>query len=204
MKPSAVRITALITLYLAAAVILAEGIGSEAKFLRATSWIPFAVLLATSGYNQFLWRFGPVGPPVLFGTWKVQFVSSWDKEEADQGTRHAYLLIRQTATSLTLTLITHESISRSLAATLERRADGQYDLSWIYENVPPIDQREASPIHFGSALAFGIRPRKPALIEGWYFTDRLTTGTIRAQCRKRGYPASWSDALAAFGENAQD
>ena len=79
--PKAIRWTAIITLYVAAAVILFEGLGSEKQFLQRTSWIPAAIVVALTIYEHWLWKVGPFGIPVLDGTWKAVLTSNWRKNE---------------------------------------------------------------------------------------------------------------------------
>jgi hypothetical protein len=177
--PKVVRYIAVVVLYLAAAVVFVEGLGSEKQFLKATSWIPGAIMIALTLYERWLWKFGPWGLPILSGTWRVTLNSNWRDPAAPDTPviRTGYFVFRQTATLFSVTLYTNESGSLTLASQLQKQNDGQYSLSWVYENVSQLDPK-VSPMHFGSVVAQQVSGRKVREIRGVYFTNRKSDGSF--------------------------
>lgn len=198
--PKAVRWTAIITLYIAAAVILFEGLGSEKQFLQRTSWVPAAIVVALTIYEHWLWKIGPLGIPVLDGTWKVVLTSNW-RDPDDQDTavvRSGYFVFRQTATLLSVTLYTEESGSLTLASHLQREKNGQYSLSWMYQNVSQLDPKK-SPMHYGAVVTHQLSGRRPSNIRGVYFTNRLSDGSFKTSGERNPRRAgTFSDAEQLF------
>ncbi len=199
--PKQARYIAIATLYIAAIIIFLEGLGSEKKFLSATSWLPLAIMICLEVYDRWAWAWLPRGVPVVKGTWKVQLVSSWrDPASPDiPVTREGYLVCRQTASQLWVRLYTNESSSVSLATRLEKRGDGQFELSWIYENTPDILLHERSPIHFGSVIAQSLSDRRVTIMRGSYFTSRKTIGNFIATDRNPRTMSSLQGAESLFG-----
>jgi hypothetical protein len=197
-----IRYVAVAALYIAAAVIFVEGLGSEKQFLKATSWIPGAIMVALTLYERWLWKFPLLGKrPILSGTWKADLTSTWkDPKQPDVPVqRTVYFVFRQTATLLTITMHTELSASQTLASQLLKgTADDTYALSWIYHNTSQEDQ-EKSPNHYGSVIAEQVGGRKVTQIRGNYFTDRKTTGSFATVGdRKRRRASSLADAQKLF------
>ncbi|MEV0456531.1 hypothetical protein [Catellatospora methionotrophica] len=85
--------------------------------------------------------------------------------------------MRQSASSLTVTLFTDESSSNSKGARLTKLPDDRWSLSWLYENVPRLSVRDSSDRHCGAAEVF-IGENRGEEMSGEYFTDRLTQGEL--------------------------
>jgi SMODS-associating 2TM, beta-strand rich effector domain len=205
--PKQARYVAIGTLYVASLIILIEGIGSTTKFIQSTSWIPLAVVIVATVYERWAWAWGPFGVPRIGGTWRITMHSTWTSgDEAEKPVvRSGYLVVRQTATQLTINLMTSESPSISLAARLQKRGDNQYELSWIYQNVPSASLREGSPIHFGCAIAEYVAGRNVQRLAGSYFTDRKTTGDfVATDNRRRIRVASWKEGEDVFGSRTSE
>lgn len=200
--PKQARIVAVVTLYIAALIVLVEGIGSEKQFLKATSWVPLAIMLVLTTYERWLWKIGPVGVPILAGTWRVALTSSYEDPNAPglPIVRTGYLICIQTATQLTVRLLTAESSSVSLASKLQRRGDSQYELSWVYQNTPRALIQDQSPVHFGSVIAENLSGRRIQSVSGSYFTSRRTIGEFVASDRKRKIASSMGAATILFGD----
>lgn len=198
-----VRYVAVASLYIAAAVVFVEGLGSEKQFLKATSWIPGAIMVALTLYERWLWKFPLLGKrPILSGTWKADLTSTWPDPAAKSNavtTRTVYFVFRQTATLLTITMHTELSGSQTLASQLLKgTADDTYSLSWIYHNTSQEDQQK-SRNHYGSVIAEQVGGRKVSQIRGNYFTDRKTTGSFATVGdRKRKRASSLADAQTLF------
>ena len=200
--PRQARLVAVATLYVAAVVVLVEGLGSEKKFLQATSWIPLAIVAVLTAYDKWLWQVGPIGVPVLRGTWKVVLTSSYRDPDAPDVpiVRTGYFVCRQTSTQLSVNLFTDESSSVTLASKLQRRGDNQYELSWVYQNTPHVLIHDRSPIHFGSVIADAIAGRRVKDMNGLYFTSRRTVGDFEAFDHNRRVVSSHQEAKKLFGD----
>lgn len=90
------------------------------------------------------------------------------------GERGAEIQFRQTLLSISVRFRTDESWSHSIHAVIDEN-NGYPRLLYYYLNEPGSNLREVSPIHYGHAT---LDLSDPAKLEGSYFTDRNTRGTI--------------------------
>lgn len=170
--------------------------GSWALLLSANGWvIPHSFFAPLSGvvsvlsvglmaFDRWLWSLPGINRlvdrPRLKGTWKGTLHSSWVDPAGLQKVPpiEAYVVIRQTYSTLHVRLFTLESQSITLTATIMRDADEQYSLAGIYSNEPNLSVRERSPIHFGG-IRLRIEGQPPMTLSGMYWTDRNTRGEMR-------------------------
>lgn len=140
-------------------------------------------------FDKYLWRAGWVSKlvrrPYLGGTWRGQLASHWI--DPDTGERIApdpevYLIIRQNYWSVSARLITRESRSFSIIASVDHHGDGTWGLYAIYRNTPRAAVRHRSAIHHG-ALMLDISGDPPDCLEGFYWTDRTTMGELELRMR---------------------
>ncbi|WNG20921.1 hypothetical protein [Cystobacter fuscus] len=183
--------------------------GSWALLLSANGWvIPRSFFAPLSGvvsvlsvglmaFDRWLWSLPGINQlvdrPRLKGTWKGTLASNWVNPETTQKVPpiEAYVVIRQTYSTLHVRMFTHESQSITLTATIMRDADEQYTLAGIYSNEPKLSVRSRSPIHHG-----GLRLRiEGKSLSGMYWTDRNTHGEMRFE--------RVSDSLAHDFQQAQ-
>lgn len=136
-------------------------------------------------FDKWLWRFHFLHPwfvdrPYLRGTWKGQLVSQWVDPTTNLpvGPVEAFLVVRQTFSSIHLRLVTRQSSSESLANNIPKDSDGVYTVASIYRNTPKIANRGASEIHHGGVILQVLGDPVHAL-EGHYWTDRGTLGELR-------------------------
>src|SRR5207244_1086903 len=121
-----------------------------------------------------------VDRPYLKGTWKGVLVSSY----VDPATQkpvppiEAYLVIRQTYSSIHLRLMTKESASESVANNIPKGEDGVYSVASVYRNTPQLAHRHRSAIHHG-ALIMRVEGDPVMALTGEYWTDRMTRGEMR-------------------------
>jgi len=128
--------------------------------LRIYSISVTVVGLVLIAYDRWLWRWPVVhrGRPRLAGTWRGTLTSNYVAADGQAFTDlPIHLLIRQTFTNVTVTLLTDRSQSESGVATLRCAPDGRWHLSWTYANVPRPSERAVSEPHQGTSLCVNLR-----------------------------------------------
>lgn len=131
--------------------------------------ISVAVIFA-GFYEKLLWRVNPFEKtPKLAKRYKGTLKSSYDNIE-----RTASLEIKQTLMSVHITLISNESKSKSLSASIDEIL-GEIQLTYCYLNTPKSEYRYRSEIHYGTAT---LSITNPATLDGQYYTDRKTMGDM--------------------------
>lgn len=127
-----------------------------------------AILMAA--YERFLWKFMPFEDvPVLRKVYTGIIKSSYDNLE-----RKATLKIKQSLLSVHITLITNESRSQSLSASIDEIL-GEKQLTYCYLNTPKSKVRHRSEVHYGTAMLCVENPNR---LTGRYYTDRKTIGDM--------------------------
>lgn len=158
---------------------------------NASEWLaPIGPAVTAGGigvavFNRWLWHFPLIrkihGRPVLRGTWHGELASQWINPQTGRGVPpdpDVFLAVRQTFWTVSVRLITKESKSYSIAATLQDTGDGVYELDYVYANTPRVSVRDRSELHYGAAVLAAPVDREAGL-EGHYFTDRNTRGEMR-------------------------
>lgn len=131
--------------------------------------IGIAIIL-TALYEKYIWRVNPFeNTPKLSPRYIGKLKSTYDNK-----VRPATLEIKQTLTSIHVTMITQESKSKSLSTSIDNIL-GETQLTYCYLNTPKNEFRSRSDIHYGTAILSINNPNK---IEGQYYTDRKTTGDM--------------------------
>ena len=176
------------------------------NFIKPFSIVVGAITIVAAVFNRYAWswwmfRGWYVKRPDMRGTWRVEMRSSWVNSET--GLRVApvvgYATIRQTLTTLSLRFMTDESRSKLIAHSIEREEDDLFRLAGIYRNEPNIElQGERSDIHHG-AFSLEIHGKPVNSIEGHYWTDRETKGSMRLSSRKPVYCDTYEVAQTEFG-----
>lgn len=172
-------------------------------------WLRFfsgAVLVSTlllTAYDLWLWRIPvvqrlPGVPRSVRGTWRGTVSSMWVNPDTRQGIDpvDAYLVVRQTSTTVTVRLVTKESSSSSSLARVAE-IDGCAVLDYLYLNRPRTAVRDRSPIHHGS-VALEVSGTPAHRLAGRYWTDRDTKGEMRFEARKSKTVDDFDDAVALF------
>jgi hypothetical protein len=164
-----------------------------------------AVTLAWTAWDHRLWRLSWVqrtqqAPRDLRGTWEGELVSQW--EDPDTGRRlppkTVYLVIRQTSSKVSATLLTDESASRSSLAMVSS-IDGQAQLDYLYLNAPAVRFEHRSRMHHGSA-SLSVSGCPASRLVGRYWTDRETRGDLDFPARTKGFADDYEGAEALFKE----
>jgi SMODS-associating 2TM, beta-strand rich effector domain len=158
----------------------------------ASEWLsPIGPAVAAAGgglglFDRYVWRWPgvckAVGRPVLHGTWHGELASDWVDPHTQQGIPvddDVFLVVvRQRFWQVSVRLLTKESASASMLATVKADADGVNQLVYVYTNMPRQRVRHRSEVHYG-AVVLGAPHDRGAGLEGNYFTDRNTRGEMR-------------------------
>jgi len=177
------------------------------EFIKPFGIVVGAITLFVTLFNKYAWSWRIfsgwyVNRPDLRGTWKVELVSNWVNPETNEPVPPivGYTAIRQSLTSLSFRLMTKESRSRLIAHSIEKEEDGVFRLAAIYRNEPKIElQGDRSEIHHGS-FSLEIHGTPAELMEGHYWTDRGTKGSMKVMARKKELFSTYELAEAGFGE----
>jgi hypothetical protein len=181
--------------------LMLQGFRPSVDFVRPVSVALAIALLAASAFDRVLWRLPFLHPwavsePVLRGTWRGVLESDW--EDPATGDRRAgkmvYLVVRQTLSSLSLRLLTDESTSHSLSASVVTDRDGVRRVVAVYRNEPPVAAQSASPIHRGG-LELHVRGARPTRLDGEYWTDRKSRGHLSFDVRSSRVHDDYRSAL---------
>lgn len=122
-------------------------------------------------YERWLWKYSPFEDiPVLKRSYNGKLISTYDNKE-----RTAKIEIKQTLLSVHITLISDESKSKSISASIDDVL-GEKQLTYCYLNTPQANVRKRSEIHYGTAM---LCIENPDTLNGQYFTDRKTTGDMQ-------------------------
>lgn len=161
--------------------------GEPSAALSLTDVIPFLIFVGAL-YERHLWRAQPLhrmglaGAPVLIGTWRGELRTFWeDPETSEQApVKTVYVAIRQTALTITVRLLTDESVSEMLAGGLAPAESGYPAVSYTFRNRPDtvLRRSDRSHIHYGAAI-LEVEGDPAVGLEGDYWTDRPTQGKLR-------------------------
>lgn len=157
---------------------------------------------ACVAFDRWLWKLKPfkgwlVKQPVLNGSWKVTLRSNWVNPETGKTIDpiKCVMVIRQRFSALNARLYTRESSSTLLAHEFCHDDDGVSELVGTYRNTPRADLRgERSEIHHGCFLL----QVKGDYLDGHYWTDRGTKGTLVLSDRVDTLFGGYSDAIKQF------
>ena len=175
------------------------------EFLKPFFIVVGVVGVAATIFNKWAWAWAIfrgwyVNRPDIRGTWKVDLQSDWKNPDTGEGipSISAYMAVRQTLTSLSFRLMTPESKSRLIAYSINLEEDGIYRVVIVYRNEPKLElQGNKSEIHHGSMVleVYGVPPTS---MDGNYWTDRNTRGTLKLTGRKKKIFDTFEEAHSAF------
>lgn len=138
--------------------------------------------LALLAYDRFLWKLRfvrlirPV--PVLAGTWRGRLTSSYIGASGETFVDiPVYLLVSQTSSSLSATLMSARSRSNSILAHLLRAPDKTWKVTWTYLGSSTPGERATNPMHNGLCELM-VAGKQGERLVGSYFTDRLSRGEM--------------------------
>lgn len=157
-------------------------------------FIPTIVTVNTVFYflfSRYLWKFRIfrgwlVNVPNLNGTWKGEIHSNWKNPEtgATPPPIPVILTINQSLFCISCVMRTKEMKSRDFISGFRVDEETQIkELSYSYDSSPIREVRHRSPKHCGT-IVFNIIEDTKLRLEGEYWTERLTTGTIKLEFYK--------------------
>jgi hypothetical protein len=106
------------------------------------------------------------------------------------------MVIRQTSSTASVTLISDESKSKSSLARVVKE-DGSWLLHYVYTNEPRLEVRGRSPIHHGSAV-LSVTGAPAKRLEGGYWTDRDSKGQLKLTKRSKKLAEDFEEAKEAL------
>ncbi|WP_438817412.1 hypothetical protein [Streptomyces fildesensis] len=139
-------------------------------------------------------------PRSVRGTWKGTLTSFWI--DAENGNipppKTVYLVVQQTASRISVKLMTDESKSTSALANVEE-ADGSVRLTYMYLNRPDMRVEHRSRIHHGSTV-LDVSGSPARRLKGRYWTDRDSRGELDFEERSTQKLADdFAEAIELFG-----
>ncbi len=162
----------------------------NSQWLRFYSAAVFVATLALTLWEAFIWRLPPIQrinavPRNVRGTWKGTLTSLWINPETSTSPppKTVYLVIRQQASSVSVTLLTDESRSSSFMGQVDT-VEGSTTLSYSYRNRPSPSVEHRSRIHHGSTL-LDVSGRPANRLIGRYWTDRDSRGELDFDSRSK-------------------
>jgi hypothetical protein len=181
-KPQVHVIAGITVLVFAAGIILSGG-EVESSWLRFYAYAATFGVVALTLWNRWIWRlrlaqrFKSV-PCDLNGTWKGTLETQWKDPAtgASPPAKPAYLVVRQTASSMSVTMLTDEMRSRSSLASVSAAEDGT-SLNYIYLSRPDSRVEHRSRMHPG-ATSLDVTGRPATRLKGRYWTDRDSRGEL--------------------------
>lgn len=205
MSPSnRVKITAYIVTGAWSAVILIAGIKLPGTASKVLGVAPSVIVVLFAIFDNWLWHVGPikrlVKRPDLNGTWKGT-LTSLRADGGGQEITHApipiFLVIRQSYLDLSVTLLSQESRSRSIAGLVQVNHPDDFTVYYHYTNEPVLSFRDRSPAHSGGAK-LDIAGVAPLSLDGEYWTNRRTRGIFTAKRASNKRYGTYAEASAAL------
>lgn len=174
-------------------------------WLKYFSAAVFVASLVLASYDVLIWRISfvqriPGIPRCVRGTWKGTLTSFW--VDPTTGTRPApktaYLVVRQTASVVSVRFFTEESRSVSSFGRVQE-LDGSVALIYMYLNQPEMHVEYRSRMHHGSSI-LDISGVPAIRLRGRYWTDRDTKGEVDFISRSPKLADDFLDAEELFSE----
>lgn len=199
---------------IAAAVVIVFAIGIwstggtlDIHWLRFYSAAVLVAMVVLGIWEHRLWRLPvaqkiPRVPRDIRGTWKGSLESFWKDPATGEppAAKTVYLVVRQSASNVSVVLLTNESRSTSSLTTI--CDDGVVtSLEYMYLNRPDSRLEHRSRIHHGSA-SLDITGRPASRLRGRYWTNRDSRGELDFAERTSQIVDDFRDAENLFGSAA--
>ncbi len=204
MKPRVVvQASASVAILVFAVGVWSSGAKLGIGWLDIYSYATTAAVIAFWLWNRFVWflpmsqRLG-LAPRDIRGTWQGTLTSLWTDPESDSqpDPKTAYLVVRQTASTVSAILLTNQAKSVSSLASV-RSADGTASLNYFYLSSPDIQHEDHSRMHHGSC-SLSITGSKPKRLKGRYWTDRDSRGELDFTIRSSQKVEDFDEAVRLF------
>ncbi|MCG8017750.1 MAG: hypothetical protein JAY97_16175 [Candidatus Thiodiazotropha sp. 'RUGA'] len=190
-------------------VLLAQGTAVTLNHLAPFSSVVAVLVVLSLIVEKYLWRKSWlqkwfVSRPDLRGTWKVVIQSDWVDPETNEiiAPIECYMGVKQSMSDLQMHLMTPESESWFIAHSIKPAESGHgYQVAAVYTNKPSVDLRNnRSSMHLGALIfeTHGENELVPDNLDGEYWTDRNTTGTIVLSEKNEQLYTRFSDAQKNF------
>ena len=201
---TAVQVIAGVVVLVFAIGIWASGDQVHVAWLRFFSVAVFVATAVLIIWERFLWRLSlpqrlRFAPRHIAGTWKGTLTSFWIDPATGKppDKKTVYLVVRQTAYSVSMILLTDESKSVSDLAVVSG-SDGTCSLDYMYLNQPESRFEHRSHIHHGST-SLNITGLPPTRLKGRYWTDRDSKGELDFVERSNHTAEDYNEATRLFG-----
>ena len=179
-----------------------SGVTPEVKWLRAYSIAVLVGIVLWGVWDRWIWRVSffqqmQFISPDVSGTWKGELRSHWTDSDtrARPPKKDAYLVVKQTFSSVSVALLTDESQSQSHSVLA--KATKVNGLNYLYLNEPEMAAQEGSHMHRGAAM-FRLSDTPVAMLRGRYWTDRETRGELIFNERHSKLADDYEMAAALF------
>ncbi len=188
---------------LAAATLFIPGsVAVPTLLVSIVAWLGVVALGAWMAFDASFWRSTSmlrdwVDRPDLHGTWGATLRSNWTDPTTGKTLQaiEAYMVIKQSFRSIKLRLLTSESTSEVLEASVLSAGDGKFRIAAIYRSNPKQGRDEGG--HTGM-LILDVPSKRPKKLGGRYSTDRGTEGEVEMHGRSRRLFSSFREAHDAF------
>jgi hypothetical protein len=191
-----------------AAMLILEGVSIPSAFFKPGSTVLGALVLLMGAFERWIWRWPILHPwfvsePDLQGTWRGEVHSSWVDPATGERLSpiEAFLVIKQTFSTIRIRLLTQDSSSELLAGSLITNQEDAFLIVGTFLNVPRILVRDISPIHHGTIM-LNVRGETNPTLEGGYWTDRLTRGELNFSARSKKQHGTFNHAASAMSKRA--
>ena len=141
--------------------------------------------MAALVFEKWGWKLPILGkmlgaPENIHGTWKAVMESDWVNPQTLQRhpTIEAYLVVRQSFSTVSVRMFSNESYSDTLVAKVDVEPNGFSRLVATFLNTPDQDVRGRSAMARG-AFHLRIEGDPPHALSGDYWTERKANGTIK-------------------------
>lgn len=173
------------------------------SLLSLFSTAVFTVTITLGLWDKWIWKTKiaqklPSVPIDISGTWESTLESLWVNPKTGKSPepKTVYVVVRQTSSRISVSLITDESLSRSSLARLTVE-DGTWTLHYIYTNQSHLELRKQSPIHHGSAV-FTVTGQPAKRLNGGYWTDRDSKGRLTLSRNHRNLAEDFEECRKLF------
>lgn len=162
-----------------AAIVVVGGGQLESAWMKPLGLASSVVVFVILGLDRWAWRWPVVRRvvrrPVLRGTWKAELRTTYEGRAGEA--IEAYLVIRQTLSKITATMLFDRSNSTSMSADLVCE-DDRWTLYYLFRSDKHALETADNPPARGAAhITVGRSPRLH--LEGDYWMERGTSGRVR-------------------------